>query len=65
MYGISNGTLEVDQAANVPALGRNQSCVCHVCVMSAQEHYDPTILASAFPEANAYNMCVFNVWLSH
>lgn len=39
MYGISNGTLEADQASNVPALGRDKSCVCHVCAGPARTRY--------------------------
>lgn len=42
MYGIPNGTLEADQAANVPALGRNKSCVCHVCAGLAHACYTHT-----------------------
>lgn len=42
MYGIPNGTLEADQAANVPALGRNKSCVCHVCAGLAHARHTHT-----------------------
>lgn len=73
MYGIPNGTLEADQAGNVLALGRNKSCVCHVCTWLAHARYTHTgplqMLSSAFPGANACNMCVsvcvYDVWLSY
>lgn len=39
MYGIPNGTLEADRAANVAALGRNKSCASCVCAGPAHARY--------------------------
>lgn len=65
MFGFPNGTLEADQAANVPALGRNKSCVCHVCDILAHTHTHTQLLNSAFPGPNAYNMCVWIMYGYH
>lgn len=62
---LPNGTLEADQAANVPALGRNKSCVCHVCDILTHKHTWPQLLSSAFPGPNAYNTCVWIMYGYH